>query len=77
MAGHITVADRTTLGAQTGLAGSVLKPGQTLMGYPAMNPRVFARSTAVFKTLPDMAIQLRQLQKEVEALKSQIENSKS
>lgn len=71
VAGHIKVADHTTLGAQSGLPGSVLKPGQTLMGYPAMNPKVFARATAVFKTLPDMAIQLRQLQKEVEAMKKQ------
>ena len=72
VAGHLTIADRTTLGAQTGLPGSVRKPGQTLMGYPAMDPRVFARSSAVFKTLPEMATQLRQLQKDVEELRSKI-----
>lgn len=72
VAGHITVADRTTLGAQTGLPGSVRKPGQTLMGYPAMDPKVFARSSAVFKTLPEMAAQLRELQKEVEELRAKI-----
>ena len=72
VAGHITVADRTTLGAQTGLPGSVRKPGQTLMGYPAMDPRVFARSSAVFKSLPDMAVELRQLRKELEAMKAKL-----
>ncbi|MBR0434067.1 MAG: UDP-3-O-(3-hydroxymyristoyl)glucosamine N-acyltransferase [Bacteroidaceae bacterium] len=77
VAGHISIADRTTLGAQSGVPGNIRKPGQTLMGYPAIDPKVFARSSAVFKTLPDMAIQLRQLQKEVEALKSQIANSNS
>ena len=73
VAGHITVADHTTLGAQSGLPGSVRKPGQTLLGYPAIEPKVFARASAVFKNLPDMAIQLRQLQKDVEALKAKNE----
>ena len=72
VAGHLTIADRTTLGAQTGLPGSVRKPGQTLMGYPAMDPKVFARSSAVFKSLPEMAAQLRELQKEVEELRAKI-----
>ncbi len=72
VAGHLTIADRTTLGAQTGLPGSVRKPGQTLMGYPAMDPKVFARSSAVFKTLPEMAAQLRELQKEVEELRAKL-----
>ena len=72
VAGHLTIADRTTLGAQTGLPGSVRKPGQTLIGYPAMDPKVFARSSAVFKTLPEMAAQLRELQKEVEELRAKI-----
>ncbi len=72
VAGHLTIADHTTLGAQTGLPGSVRKPGQTLMGYPAMDPKVFARSSAVFKTLPEMAAQLRELQKEVEELRAKL-----
>ncbi|MBQ7494874.1 MAG: UDP-3-O-(3-hydroxymyristoyl)glucosamine N-acyltransferase [Bacteroidaceae bacterium] len=74
VAGHITVADHTTLGAQSGLPGSVRKPGQTLLGTPPIDPKVFARSFAVYKTLPDMAIQLRQLQKELEALKLRVES---
>ena len=73
VAGHITSADHTTFGAQSGVPGSVKKPGQTLLGYPAMDPKVFARATAVFKTLPEMAIQLRQLQKQVEELKEKLE----
>lgn len=72
VAGHLTIADRTTLGAQTGLPGNVRKPGQTLIGYPAMEPKVFARSSAVFKTLPEMAAQLRELQKEVEELRAKL-----
>jgi len=74
VAGHLTVADRTILGAQTGLPGSVRKPGQTLLGYPAMDPKVFARASAVFKTLPEMSVQLRQLQKQVEELRGKVES---
>lgn len=72
VAGHITVADHTTLGAQSGLPGSVRKPGQTLLGTPPIDPKLYARSTAVFKSLPDMAVHLRQLQKELDALKAQL-----
>lgn len=74
VAGHISIADRTTLGAQSGVPGNIRKPGQTLIGYPAIEPKQFARSAAVYKTLPDMAAQLRQLQKEVEDLKSKIKD---
>ena len=74
VAGHITVADHTTLGAQSGLPGSVRKPGQTLLGTPPIDPKVFARAFAVYKSLPEMAIQLRQMQKELEALKLKVES---
>ena len=72
VAGHLTVADRTLIGAHAGLPGNVRKPGQTLMGYPAIDSKVWSRSVAVFKTLPDMAVQLRALQKEVEALRKEL-----
>ena len=70
VAGHINIADHTTLGAQAGLPGNVRKPGQTLMGYPAIDPKVWSRASAVFKTLPEMAVELRQLRKELEELKA-------
>lgn len=72
IAGHATIAERTTLGAQSGVPGSIRKPGQTLMGSPAIDPKVFARSSVVFKSLPEMAAQLRAMQKELDALKTQL-----
>ena len=72
VAGHINVADHTTLGAQSGVPGNIRKPGQTLMGYPAIDAKAWSRSAAVYKTLPDMAVQLRALQKEVEELKAKL-----
>lgn len=72
VAGHIRVADKTQCGAQAGIAGTVKKPGATIQGSPAIDFRNFARSSAAFKRLPDMALELRQLQAEVEKLKKQL-----
>ena len=74
VAGHLTVADRTILGAQSGVPGNIRKPGQTLMGYPAIEAKQWARCAATYKSLPEMAAQVRELQKEIEALKLKIGN---
>jgi len=55
IAGHLTVADRTVAAAQAGIAGSIRKPGQTIMGYPAFDAKVCSRAYIVFKHLPEMA----------------------
>ncbi|MCR5180235.1 MAG: UDP-3-O-(3-hydroxymyristoyl)glucosamine N-acyltransferase [Bacteroidaceae bacterium] len=71
VAGHIVVADHTTAGAQSGISGSIKKPGQTLLGSPAIDAKVAMRSYIATKGLPDMVAKLRQLQKDVEALKAE------
>lgn len=70
LAGHITVGDRTNVGAQAGIAGSV-KGGQTIIGSPAIDARIFARSSAVFKKLPEMYTSLNAMTKDIENLKKQ------
>ena len=71
IAGHIKVGDRVTVGAQSGIPGNT-KSGVSLMGYPAIDPKQFARSAAIYKKLPDMYVELGKLQKELEELKKQI-----
>lgn len=71
VAGHIKVGDHVTIGAQSGIPGNT-KSGSTLMGYPAIDPKLFARSSVIFKKLPDMYEQMRRLQKELEELKKQL-----
>lgn len=71
VAGHIKVGNRVSVGAQSGIPGNV-KDGTTLMGYPAIAPKQFARSAAVYKKLPEMYSELNRLQKEVEELKKQL-----
>ncbi len=71
VAGHIKVGDHVTIGAQSGIPGNT-KSGSTLMGYPAIDPKLFARSSVIFKKLPDMYEQMGRLQKELEELKKQL-----
>ena len=58
VAGHISIADHTNCGAQAGIAGSIRKGNRTLLGSPAMDAKAYARSYAVFKSLPEMRKEL-------------------
>lgn len=69
LAGHITIGDHVNLGAQSGVPGS-LKPNQTLIGTPPMEPTPFFKSQAIFRRLPDMYKELNNLRKEIEELKA-------
>ncbi|MCH5328742.1 MAG: UDP-3-O-(3-hydroxymyristoyl)glucosamine N-acyltransferase [Coprobacter sp.] len=70
-AGHITVGDRVNIGAQSGIPNHV-KSDSTLLGYPAVPAREFARSTVMIKRLPELQKTVAELQKEVERLKQQL-----
>jgi len=71
IAGHLKVGDRTTMGAQAGLAGGNLarKGGATLMGYPAIEHKKFAKNMAALNSLPDLLKEVVALRREVEELK--------
>ena len=71
IAGHLKVGDRTHLGAQSGLAGGNLarKGGATMMGYPAIDHKKFAKNMAALNSLPDLL-------KEVAAMKRELEEPK-
>ena len=49
-----------------------MKGGQTVMGSPAIDAKLFARASVVTKRLPDMYATLNTLQKEIEELKKQL-----
>ena len=71
IAGHLKVGDRTTMGAQAGLAGGNLakKGGATLMGYPAVEHKKFAKNMAALNSLPELLKEVAALKKELEELK--------
>ena len=71
VAGHITVGNRVNMGAQSGVNGSV-KDGKALIGTPPLEFKNYFKSSAVFKKLPDMYLDLASLKKEIEELKKQL-----
>ncbi|MDR2475880.1 MAG: UDP-3-O-(3-hydroxymyristoyl)glucosamine N-acyltransferase [Bacteroidales bacterium] len=60
ISGHIEVGDNVKLGAQSGVHNSV-KHNSTMMGTPALDARNFAKSSAVFKQLPELRWDIIQL----------------
>ena len=71
VAGHITVGNRVNMGAQSGVNGSI-KDGKALIGTPPIEFKNYFKSSAVFKKLPDMYLELASLKKELEELKKQL-----
>jgi UDP-3-O-[3-hydroxymyristoyl] glucosamine N-acyltransferase len=68
--GHIHIADKTFIGAQSGVISNTKGNGEQLIGTPAIDPKVFFKSSAVFKKLPEMYRELAALRKEIEELKN-------
>jgi len=67
--GHIHVADKTFVGAQCGVIKNTKGDGETLIGSPAMDPKMFFKAKAIYAKLPDMYRQIAQLQREIDELK--------
>ena len=74
VSGHIQVGDKTFVAAQSGIAGGNLarKGGAVMMGYPAIDHKLFAKQTAALKCLPDMVLQFEAMKKEIQQLKEQL-----
>ncbi|MCD8296203.1 MAG: UDP-3-O-(3-hydroxymyristoyl)glucosamine N-acyltransferase [Prevotella sp.] len=69
IAGHITIGDKTFLGAQSGVPGNI-KGNVTLIGTPPTDPKLYFKSIAISRKLPEIYKQLNELQKQVEQLKA-------
>ena len=70
IAGHAVIGDKVFSGAQAGIAGSIRKGHVTVQGTPAIDSKNFARSSVVYKNLPEMYANVNRLSKEVEELKN-------
>src|ERR1035437_5058678 len=69
--GHLTIADKVKIAAQSGIGQSILNEGETVQGSPAFESHDYKRTYVLFKKLPDMEKRIHELEKELEALKSQ------
>ncbi len=67
--GHISIGDNVKIAAQSGVSNSV-KDNEILLGSPGMSIGNARKSIAVYRQLPKLRLQVIELQKEVEQLKS-------
>jgi UDP-3-O-[3-hydroxymyristoyl] glucosamine N-acyltransferase len=72
-AGHQDIGDNSVIMAQSGIHGDVAA-GSVLSGSPAFDGSVWRRSAALFPKLPEIQRQIRALEKELAALKAQIQS---
>lgn len=70
--GHLKIADGTMIQGQSGVTRSIREENTKLYGTPAISYQNYLRSYAKFKSLPDIAKQIVELQKEIERLKKNI-----
>ncbi|MBQ8257419.1 MAG: UDP-3-O-(3-hydroxymyristoyl)glucosamine N-acyltransferase [Bacteroidaceae bacterium] len=68
ISGHCTIGDRTMVGPQCGTIGS-RKGGEQLLGSPAIEAKEYMKISAYMRRLPDLDKKVRELTKEIEALK--------
>jgi UDP-3-O-[3-hydroxymyristoyl] glucosamine N-acyltransferase len=72
LTGHIEIADRTNIGAQSGVSKSITESGKTYFGYPATELQRALRIESATRRLPELLIEINQLQKRVQELESML-----
>ena len=62
VAGHLEIGDRVIATAQTGIPNSI-EPDKVVSGYPAIDNKLWLKSSAVFKRLPELLKRIEALEK--------------
>lgn len=68
--GHIVVAPFTKINAQSAVASHIKKEGLVLSGSPVMDIKQHFKATVIYKNLPEMERQIRELKEELNMLKN-------
>ncbi len=68
LAGHLTVGDNVQIGAQSGVTKDV-KSNETILGSPATEIRHSTKVYSITRNLPQLRLEIIELQKEVKKLK--------
>jgi UDP-3-O-[3-hydroxymyristoyl] glucosamine N-acyltransferase len=71
--GHLSIADNTKIGAQSGVHRSIEKPGTVIFGTPALPQRESFRVQGALTQLPDLLVTVRQLRQRIEDLERKLE----
>jgi UDP-3-O-[3-hydroxymyristoyl] glucosamine N-acyltransferase len=62
VAGHLEIGDRVIATAQTGIPNSI-EADKVVSGYPAIDNRLWLKSSAIFKRLPELLKRIETLEK--------------
>lgn len=76
LVGHIELGSNVVITAQSGVSKSILKPGY-YMGSPAREIKTAQKIGAHLHSLPSYAEKISELEKEIQLLKSQLNNNES
>ncbi len=74
-AGHLEVADKTVFFAQSGIPKSITEPGKTFFGTPVKERAKAMRIEAVIRSLPELALEVRELRQRVDELLKKLAKS--
>jgi UDP-3-O-[3-hydroxymyristoyl] glucosamine N-acyltransferase len=70
--GHIKIADGTKIAAQSGIGGNMTEENQIVQGSPAFFIGDFKRSYVLFKNLPELRNQIKDLEDQIKKLKQNV-----
>lgn len=70
--GHLKIADEVKIAAQSGIGNSIEVKGAIVQGSPSIPIGDFKRSYVMFRKLPDLADQIKLLEKQIEEIKSSV-----
>jgi len=62
VAGHLKIGDGAIVTAQSGVGGDV-EPGKIISGSPAYDNKIWLRTTALLKRLPELVKRLEAIEK--------------
>lgn len=70
--GHLRIADEVKIAAQSGIGHSIKEKGAIVQGSPSIPIGDYKRSYVMFRKLPDMAGQIRNLENQLKELKNSV-----
>lgn len=70
ISGHLSVADGVKIAGNSGVASTIAKENEIVMGSPAYSNKDFLKSYIYFKQLPNLVKKIDELEKQIKALNS-------
>jgi UDP-3-O-[3-hydroxymyristoyl] glucosamine N-acyltransferase len=74
IAGHIEVAEATIASGRAGITAAIKEPKQILSGMPAFSHKNNMRSYVIYRKLPELDTKVKDLERKIVDLQSQLEN---